>query len=103
MTVIIMAALWNRAGHYIFVLWFLSICLSVCLSVCLSIYLSIYLSIQDAKIAKNSPSAHHRKTLSACIFATKACIECIDNRTKLVKQQYLHMSLQHGELRPTNG
>jgi len=23
----IMAALWNRAGHYIFILWFLSICL----------------------------------------------------------------------------
>jgi len=23
-----MAALWNRAGHYIFALWFLSFCLS---------------------------------------------------------------------------
>jgi len=34
------------------------------------------------------------------IFATKACI---DNRKKLVKQQYLlHMSLQYGELRPTS-
>jgi len=28
---LVMAALWNRAGHYIFILWFLS-----------SIYLSIY-------------------------------------------------------------
>jgi len=37
-------------------------------------------------IAKNSPSAHHRTTLSSYIFATKAHI---DNRTKLVKQQYL--------------
>jgi len=28
----------------------------------------------------------------------------IDNRKKLVKQQYLlHMSPQYGELRPTNG
>jgi len=26
------------------------------------------------KIAKNSPSAHHRTILSGCIFATKACI-----------------------------
>jgi len=25
LTKIIMAALWNRAGHYIFILWFLSI------------------------------------------------------------------------------
>jgi len=30
---------------------------------------------------KKSPSAHHRTTLSGCIFATKACI---DNRKKLV-------------------
>jgi len=42
------------------------------------------------KIAKNSPSECHRTTLSGCIFATKAHI---DNRKKLVKQQYLlHMS-----------
>ena len=38
------------------------------------------------KIAKNSPSAHHRTTLSGYIFATKACI---DNRKKVLKQQYL--------------
>jgi len=31
------------------------------------------------KIAKNSPSAHHRTTLSGCVFATKAHI---DNRKK---------------------
>jgi len=37
------------------------------------------------KIAKNSLSAHHRTTLSGCIFASKACI---DNR-KNVNQQYL--------------
>jgi len=40
--------------------------------------------------AKKSPSRHHRTTLSGCIFATKARI---DNRKKVVKQQYLlHMS-----------
>jgi len=50
---------------------------------------------------KNSPSVHHRTTLSGYIFATKACI---DNREKTIKQQYLpHMSLQYGELRPTSG
>jgi len=35
--------------------------------------------MQDAKIAKKSPSAHHRTTLSGYIFATKAHI---DNRKK---------------------
>ena len=53
------------------------------------------------KIAKNSPSGHHRTTLSGYIFTTKAHI---DNLKKLVKQQYLlQMSAQYGELRPTNG
>jgi len=41
------------------------------------------------KIAKNSPSGHHRTSLSGHIFAIKAHI---DNWKKLVKQQYLlHM------------
>jgi len=35
--------------------------------------------MQDAKTAKNSPSAQHRTTLSGYIFANKAGI---DNRTK---------------------
>jgi len=49
------------------------------------------------KIAKNSPSAHHRTTLLGYIFATKARI---DSRKKLVKQQHLlHMSSQYDELR----
>jgi len=38
------------------------------------------------KIAKSSPSGHHRTTLSGYIFATKACI---DNRKKPVQQQYI--------------
>ena len=53
------------------------------------------------KWRKNSPSGHHPTTLSGYIFATEAFI---DNRKKLVKQQYLlHMSAQYGELRPTSG
>ena len=38
------------------------------------------------KIAKNSPSGHHRTTLSGYVFATKACI---DNQKKSFRQQYL--------------
>ena len=57
--------------------------------------------IQYTKIAKNSPSGHHRTTLSGYVLATKAHI---DNRKKLFKWQYLpHMSPQYGELRPTVG
>ena len=52
------------------------------------------------KSRQKSPSGHHRTTSSGYIFATKACI---DNRKKIVKQQYLlHISPQYGELWPTN-
>jgi len=44
------------------------------------------LKTQDAKSRQKSPSGHHRTTLSGYIFATKARI---DNRKKLVKQQYI--------------
>ena len=110
---LIMVALWNRADHYIFALWFL---LSFFLS---SLFSSPNLScrrldvshtsthcvalvrisdaglkraargslkIQDAKTRQKSPSGHHRTTLSGYIFATKARI---DSWKKLVKQQYL--------------
>jgi len=53
------------------------------------------------KWCKKSPSAHHCTTLLGCIFATKARIDN-QNKKKFVKQQYLHMSSQYGELRPTN-
>ena len=53
------------------------------------------------KSRQKSPSGHHRTTSLGYIFANKAHI---DNRKKLVKQQYLvHMSLQYGEHRPTIG
>ena len=59
------------------------------------------LEMQDAKKSQKSPSGHHRTTLSGYIFVTKAHI---DNRKKLIKQQYLlHASVQYGELRPTSG
>ena len=52
------------------------------------------------KIAKKSPSAHHRTTLSGHIFATKAHI---DNRKKNLLNSDIHVSSQYGELRPTSG
>jgi len=47
-----------------------------------------------------TPYEHHRTALSGYIFATKACI---DNRKKLKQQYLLQMTLQYGELWPTNG
>ena len=99
-----MAALWNRAGHYIFILWFL---LSIFLFFlayfqpshigCLPYFhtwcgLSANLGCMSEtccmrltentglkKIAKNSPFGPYRTTLSDYVFATKASI---DNRKK---------------------
>jgi len=57
--------------------------------------------LAEKKGCKKSPSAHHRTILSGYISATKAYI---DNREKLVKQQYvLHVSTQCGELQTING
>ena len=59
------------------------------------------LEIQDTKLRQNSPSAHHRTTLSGNIFATKVYVSTIEKR---VKPQYLlYISSQYGELWPTNG
>jgi len=52
-------------------------------------------------MAKNAASGHHHTNLSGCSFVIKAYI---DNRKKVIKQQYLpQTSLQYGELRPANG
>jgi len=52
------------------------------------------------KWCQKSPSGHHPTTLSGYIFTTKAL-----NRQseKLLKQQYLHMPSEYGELRLTSG
>jgi len=92
-----MVALWNRADHYIFILWFLLLLsfffslpnlsrrrLDVCHT---STHGVALVQIQDAglkrarckcrtqNIVKNLPSGHHRTTLSGYIFATKAHID----------------------------
>jgi len=51
--------------------------------------------------AKNRHLRTFTQLLMGYIFATKAHI---DNRIKIVKQQYLlHKSSQYGERRPSNG
>jgi len=54
------------------------------------------------KIAKKSPSAHHRTTLSSYISSQPRHVSTIIK--KIAKQQYLlHTFSQYGELRPTSG
>ena len=110
---IIMAALRSRCGH----------CILSCFSISSSFLFSsrnlsghrldVYhtsthgvalVRRRTQRIAKKSPSAHHRANLSGYFFffpfATKTYI---DNRQKYVKQQYLfYMPSKYGELRPTN-
>jgi len=86
---IMMAALCNRAGIYIFALWFLLsssiLCLPYFHTWCgLSANLGCRSETCCTRLAENtgrkkSPSGHHRTTLSGYIFATKACM---DNRKK---------------------
>ena len=109
--VLFMVALWNRADHYIFILWFLSLlssffprlisawqigCLPYLHTWCgLSANLECRSESCCPRLAGNTGRKkslfwHHRTTLSGYIFGTKACI---DNRKKIFKQQYLlHMS-----------
>ena len=118
-----MAALWNRAGHYIFcpvVSFFLSFFFLFSSPNLSGRRLDVYHTATQCGLSanlecrsetcctrlaentgrKNSPSGHHRATLSGYIFATKAHI---DNRKNIVKQQCIpHMSLQYGELWPTS-
>jgi len=119
-----MVTLCNRADHYIFALLFLSIYLSSSsffprlisaaagwMSTILDTWCGPSANLEcryercctrlaanagPKKVAKNSPSGHHRTILSGFIFATKS--------EKIVKQQCLpHVSSQYGELQPTSG
>jgi len=123
-----MAALWNRAGHYIFALWFLSFfflfflaysqrseigCLTYFYTWCgLRANLECRSEIccmrlagnkgrkNDAKIVICPWSAHHSTNLSGCICEIKAYIY---NQEKVLKHYVLHMSLKYCELLPTSG
>jgi len=117
-----MVALWNRADHHIFALWFLlSFFFFPHLISAVAEWMSAILphkvwpqcecrvqvrnvlhvarwKYRMQKSRQKSPSWHHRTTLSGYIFATKARI---DNRKKSLLSS--SMSPQYGELRPTSG
>jgi len=111
---VIMVALWNRADHYIFAMWFVSSffffprlisAVGDWMSTILPhiVWLSANLGCRSEtcctgrkKIAKNSPSGHHRTNLSGYIFATKAHI---DNRKKYL----LNSMSQYLEFWPKSG
>jgi len=100
-SVVIMAVLRSRCGHYIFALSFLSIYFFFPRLISAVADWISATRLHENTGPKKSPFGHHRTILSGYIFATKARI---DNRKKLVKQQYLlHMSSQYGELRPASG
>jgi len=112
-----MAALWNRTGHYIFVLWFLLFfflawskpsqigCLQHFQTWCSpsanlgcrseTCCTQLALNAGCKKIAKNSPSVHHRTTLSGRIFATKARIH---NRKKNLLNSNICSTCRHNML-----
>jgi len=121
---IITTALCNRAGHYSFAMWFLSIFLPVFFSSlnlsgrrCLPYFytwcgpsanLECRSEMCCARLAgnagpKKSPKLRHLGTIAQICRAISSQRRHIDNRKKPVKQQYLpHVSLQSGELRPTS-
>jgi len=120
-----MAAVWNRAGHYIFALWFLlllSFYLFPHLVSAVADWMSTILphmvwpwcefkmqawnvlhaarwKYRTQKVAKKSTSEHHRTILSVYIFATKALI---DNRKNLLSSNIsstcLHNMVKFGSL-----
>ena len=109
-----MVALWNRADHYFFALWFLlSFFLTLSLpsqTGCLPYFhtwcgLSANLGCRSEmcctwlaenagrkKITKNSPSVHHGTSLSGYIFAAKAHI---DNRKKNLLSSNISSTCPH--------
>jgi len=124
-----MAALWNRAGHYIFALWFLSFFFFLLYFFSpnlsgrrLDVYhtsthwcgLSANLECMSEKccmrLAENTGRKNYAKNRHLCTI-TQLCRAISSQLShvltigkKLVKQQYLlQMSLQYGELGPTNG
>ena len=126
-----MAALWNRVGHYIFALWFLSFFFLLLFFPCLisavarsHIGCLPYLCTWRGPSAnlecrsemcctqhggnagpKKSPQNRHLGTIAQICRAISSQLRHVSTiGKKAAKQQYLlHMSSQYGELRPTSG
>ena len=105
--VLIMVALWNRADHYIFILWFLlsffprlisavgdwmSAILPHMVWPYCEFRMQVWNVLHAKKSLKKSPSGHHATILSGYIFATKACI---DNRKKNLLSSNISSTCPH--------
>jgi len=120
--ILIMVALWNRAGHYIFALWFLSSSsfffsspnlsgrrLDVCHTSTRGVAL-VWIQNAGLKCAARSslemydPKNRNVGTIAHLCQAVSSQLRHASTiRKKLVKQQYHpHMSLQYGKLQPTS-
>jgi len=116
-----MAALCNRAGHYIFALWFLSflffslpnlssrrldftILLHMVWLRC-EFRMQVWNVLHTACWKIQDPKSRHLGTIAhLCRAISSQLRHVLTIGKKLVKQQYfLHMSPQCGELRPTSG
>ena len=121
-----MTALSNRAGHYIFALWFLSSFLllsffspnlsgrrlyvyhtsthGVAYSTNLEFRSEMCCTQLAGNVGPKPPTVHHLGTISQFCRAISSQRRYVSIGKKLVKQQYLsHMSLQYGELWRTSG
>ena len=116
---IFMAALCNRAGHYIFALWFLLSSIFFLFPRLISYFyswcgLSVNFRCRSETCCtrltkstgrKKSSKIRHLGTVAQLCRAISSQLRQVSTiRKKLVRQQYLpHMSSQYGELRPTSG
>jgi len=121
-------ALWNRADHYIFILWFLlssfflfsspnlsgrrlDVCMPYFPTWCgLSAKLGCRSETCCTRLAgnaerKKSPKSHHMRTIVHLSRAVSSQLRHVSTiGKKIVKQQYLlQKSPQYGELRPSSG
>jgi len=119
-----MAALWNRAGHYIFALWFRSIFYLLFFSSPnlsgrrLNVYhtsthgvalvrienAGLKCAVRGSLTVQDAKNRHFGTIAQLCRAVSSQVRHVSTIGKKLVKRRYLlHMSSQYGELRPTNG
>ena len=120
-----MAALYNRAGHYIFVLWFLLSFFFFSSPILSRQKLDVYhtsiwcgvnanlefrsemccMRLAESTGRKKLPKICHLGTIAQLCRSVSSQLRHVSIVGKnLVKQQHLvHMSSQYGELRPTSG
>ena len=105
LSMLFMAALHSRCGHYIFALWFLPIFDTWCgLSANLEWRSEMCYKRLDTGCKNDAKNRHLSAIAQLCRTISLQLRHVSTIGKKLVKQQYLlHMSPQYSELRPTNG